>query len=142
MPVRTLPYIHDRDYNVVIDAGSHLTTLCHTASHLAGWWTDKNGNDIRHNTEVLDALVPTKLMLIVSEVAEGMEGHRKGKDDDHLPHRSMIEVELADAAIRIFDLAGALGFDLGAAIAEKLQYNANRPDHKAAARSSEGGKRY
>ena len=39
----------------------------------------------------------------------------------------MVEVELADAVIRIADLAGALGLDLGGAIAEKLEYNRNRP---------------
>ena len=62
--------------------------------------------------------------------------------DDHLPHRLMIEVELADAVIRIADLAGALGIDLGGAVQEKLQYNAQRADHKPEARSARGGKAY
>jgi len=43
------------------------------------------------------------LMLAVSEVAEAMEGHRKKLQDDKLPHRAMIEVELADFVIRCFD---------------------------------------
>ncbi|RZK79787.1 MAG: hypothetical protein EOO85_02735, partial [Pedobacter sp.] len=43
--------------------------------------------------------VGTCLMLIVSEVAEAMEGDRKGLMDDHLPERPMLEVELADAII-------------------------------------------
>ena len=34
-----------------------------------------------------------------------MEGARKDLMDTHLKHRSMMEVELADAIIRIFDLA-------------------------------------
>jgi NTP pyrophosphatase (non-canonical NTP hydrolase) len=71
-----------------------------------------------------------------------MEGHRKGLPDDKLPHRSMIEVELADAVIRIADLAGALGLDLGGAIAEKMAFNAVRPDHKLENRLAEGGKAY
>ena len=62
--------------------------------------------------------------------------------DDHLPHRDMREVELADALIRIFDLAGAYDMDIGGALAEKMAYNARRPDHKPAARASAGGKTY
>lgn len=52
------------------------------------------------------------------------------------------EVELADAVIRIADLAGGLGLDLGGAIAEKLAFNAVRPDHKPEARAVAGGKSY
>ena len=83
-----------------------------------------------------------KLMLIVSEVAEAMEGDRKGLKDDKLPHRDMREVELADAVIRIFDLAGGYGLDLKGAITEKLEYNQRREDHKLQARANEGGKSY
>lgn len=81
-------------------------------------------------------------MLIVSEVSEAMEGHRKNLMDDKLPHRPMIEVELADALIRIADLAGALGLDLGGAVEEKLAFNASRPDHKLENRMAAGGKAY
>ena len=119
-------------------AGQRLQREAHGAAKESGWWTDlKTG-------EPIDAkqVVPEKLMLIVSEVAEGMEGHRKSKMDDHLPHREMLEVELADALIRIYDLGGALGFDLGAATAEKMEYNRNRPDHKLKNRQAAGGKKY
>lgn len=81
-------------------------------------------------------------MLIVSEIAEAMEGHRKGLMDDKLPHRKMIEVELADAVIRICDLCGALGLDLQGAIEEKLAYNKERPDHKIENRLKPGGKSF
>ena len=39
-------------------------------------------------------------MLTISEIAEAMEGERKNLMDDHLPHRKMAEVEIADAYIR------------------------------------------
>ena len=87
-------------------------------------------------------VVVQKLCLTHSEVSEAMEGHRKGLMDDKLPHRSMLEVELADAVIRISDLAGALNLDLGGAITEKLEYNRNRADHKIENRLKDGGKAY
>lgn len=131
-------------------AGSLLVNVCHGASFAAGWWTDILGDksvDLAHvvrtnATPYAKALVGQKLMLIVSEVAEAMEGHRKGLMDDKLPHRTMFEVELADAMIRIADLAGAHGLDLGGAIAEKLAFNAQRPDHKIENRLAVGGKAY
>jgi hypothetical protein len=71
-----------------------------------------------------------------------MEGDRKNLMDDKLPHRPMREVELADAVIRIFDLAGAYGMDIAGAIVEKMAFNAVRPDHKIENRVAEGGKEY
>lgn len=107
------------------DPIDRLCRLCHEASKAAGWPKTEKG---------------TRLMLIVSEVAEAMEGERKRLMDDHLPHRPMAEVELADAVIRIFDYCGQEGYDLGGALAEKLEYNRSREDHKAEARAQAGGK--
>ena len=80
------------------------------------------------------------LMLIVSEISEAMEGERKNLMDDKLPHRRMAEVELADALIRIFDYAGAFGYNLEQAMQEKLKYNTQRADHKHEQRLKPGGK--
>jgi NTP pyrophosphatase (non-canonical NTP hydrolase) len=123
----------------ITNAGNLLVSVCHEASVTSGWWHDL------HSGQPLVArphVVGEKLMLVVSEVSEAMEGHRKGLPDDKLPHRSMVEVELADAVIRICDLAGALGLDLGGAIAEKMEYNAVRADHKPENRKAAGGKAY
>lgn len=135
------------NHYAVAGAGNTLASVCHGASFTAGWWRDpKTGMDLRQEardgTRFGKALVAEKLCLIHSEVSEAMEGARKSLPDDKLPHRSMIEVELADAIIRIGDLAGALGLDLGGAIAEKMAFNAVRPDHKAENRTAEGGKAY
>lgn len=54
----------------------------------------------------------------------------------------MFEVELADAIIRIFDLAAGMNLDLGGAFIEKMQYNATRKDHTIEARLQENGKKY
>lgn len=100
------------------------------------WWHDpKTGEKLNRNKGEL-------LMLIVSEVAEAMEGERKNLMDDHLPHRKMAEVELADVLIRLFDYAGAFEYDLDGAIREKIEYNANRLDHKPEGRLGVNGKKF
>ena len=111
-----------------------LVQKCHNASLKAGWW-----HDLDH---INPNIIPTKIALIHSEISEAMEGHRRNKQDDHLPHRKAMEVELADAIIRICDLAGWMNYDLGGAVAEKLAYNAKRDDHKLEARAKDGGKAY
>lgn len=72
----------------------------------AGWWTDlKTGG-----STIATRNRPEMLMLIVSELSEASEGVRLGHRthmDDKLEHRPMFEVEIADAAIRLFDLIGA-----------------------------------
>ncbi len=111
-------------------------TNVHGQNVRAGWWTDINtGLRKERNCGEL-------LMLCVSELAEAMEGDRKNLMDDKLPHRKMIEVELADAIIRIFDMAGGLNLDLGGAFAEKLLYNQSREDHKIENRLLDDGKKY
>ena len=83
-----------------------------------------------------------KLMLMVSEIAEAMEGERKDLMDDKLPHRKMAEVELADCVIRILDYCAAFGYDLSGAVYEKMCYNETRADHKPEARLAPGGKKF
>lgn len=105
---------------------------CHAANDK--WWRDPRTNErITRNKGEL-------LMLVVSEIAEAMEGERKSLMDDKLPHRRMAEVELVDAMIRIFDYAGAHGYDLQGAFEEKMAFNASREDHKHENRLKAGGK--
>jgi len=133
-----------------IDAGKLLQDICHGVAAQSGWWNDlKTGEDLssplfglHDDPTSLKINVPEKLMLIVSEVSEGMEGFRKNLRDDKLSHRSMLEVELADAVIRIFDLAGGIGLDVPGAIVEKLAFNASREDHRIENRRKEGGKSF
>ena len=49
---------------------------------------------------------------------------------------------MADAVIRIMDLAGAMKLDIGGAIQEKLSYNATREDHQIKNRKEVNGKSY
>jgi len=118
-----------------VNSINSLATEVHTNN--IGWWIDLDTGEPLKNVNISE-----KLMLIVSEVSEAMEGHRKNLMDDKLPHRNMVEVELADAVIRILDLSNALGFDLGGAIQEKIAYNLHRVDHKPENRRLSGGKKY
>ena len=113
-----------------------LTDACHLPALEGGWWTDLATGKPK------DRNIGELLMLTVSELAEGMEGARKNLMDDKLPHRNMLEVELADAVIRIFDIAGGKGLDVAGAIEEKLAYNAIRADHKIEARKLDNGKKF
>lgn len=64
-----------------------------------GWWDDIN------------RCILTTFQLISTELAEATEGERKNLMDDHLPHRIMAEVELADALVRVLDLGGRFGWE-------------------------------
>jgi hypothetical protein len=78
-----------------------LKNRVHAAN--AKWWVDINtGEPIERNRDEL-------LMLVITELSEAVEGIRKDLMDDHLPHRKMEEVEIADAMIRLLDYCG--GFD-------------------------------
>lgn len=91
-----------------------------------------------------------KLMLIVTELAEALEVHRKKGGvivlpsegsklslerlpDEFFPETFSIQVkdtfpdEMADALIRILDLCGKLNIDIAWHVEQKMRYNATRP---------------
>lgn len=70
------------------------------------WWVDlETGARIKRNAGEIIALVH-------SEISEAYEGEADYKMDDHLPHRVMAEVEMADAFIRVLDYIGGTGIAL------------------------------
>jgi len=87
-----------------------------------------------------------KLMLVVSELSEALEAGRKcapydpqniGKpyaDPENIPKdeyeaviKGTVAEELADAVIRIADIAGIYGIDLDFHVKAKMAYNIKRP---------------
>ena len=114
---------------------NELSALCREQNDK--WWHDPlTGEPLvsRNRGELM--------MLMVSEIAEAMEGYRKNLPDEKLSHRSAECVELVDLLIRVFDYAGEYLPDLGEAFVEKLKYNETRKDHSHAARLAPGGKKF
>ena len=107
----------------------------HASCVAAGWHTDLATGKAKHRN------FGEAIALMHSELSEALEGWRKGLQDDHLPNRKSIEVELADCVIRIFDTAGLEGLDIASALREKHAYNQQRADHKIENRRKDGGKK-
>lgn len=126
----------DRALAAFIVAYEDLAQIIHEDNVEKGFWPEgarswKYGVTEKGHPD--DYEVPGKrnvgesLMLVVTELSEGLEGHRKDLNDDHLPHRKSLEVELADAVIRIMDLGYGLCHRVADALVEKLEYNRKRP---------------
>lgn len=93
---------------------NQLIVDCHELARDKGFWEkERNFGEM--------------IALVHSELSEALESHRKGTMDDHLPDHPGWHVELADAVIRIFDMAGGLGVPLQELIEKKLEYNSRRP---------------
>ncbi|MBF0620162.1 MAG: nucleotide pyrophosphohydrolase [Candidatus Omnitrophica bacterium] len=84
-----------------------MCDLCHSIAKSKGFWDEK-----RNTGEAL--------MLVVTELAEAMEAHRK-------QDAANFNEELADTFIRLFDLCGGMGIDIEAEIMKKCEKNKNRP---------------
>lgn len=84
-----------------------LQKIIHNIAKEKGFWDeDRNDGEL--------------LMLIVSELGEALEALRKDDLDN-------FSEELADVAIRLFDLAEGRGIDLETAILKKIEINKQRP---------------
>ena len=105
---------------------------CHETALSKGWWegtiyVGPEGERVLHPLEI-----SSKLALVHAEVSEGLEEVRKGEDhyQPYLGEKNKPEglvIEMADAVIRMADLAGKMGLDLAEAIEMKMAYNKTRP---------------
>lgn len=83
-----------------------LAAEIHQGNIDAGWWKQdsETGRTMNRNIGEL-------LCLVHSEISEADDGWSRNLMDDKLPHRRMIEVELADVAIRVLDILGFYQFN-------------------------------
>jgi NTP pyrophosphatase (non-canonical NTP hydrolase) len=109
---------------------NNLAVSIYEANKKKGFWDEKRN-------------VGEMLMLVTTELAEALEAHRKFRfanlsdadKNDSIEDESFFtsfvkdtfEDEIADAVIRLFDMAGGLNIDLDYHISAKLHYNSNRP---------------
>lgn len=115
--------VFPKSMDLIKDKGDHVKTMsqwieqCHRGAKDKGFW-DKDRN------------VGEMLMLIVSELGEAVEAHRKGQHG--LLKKDTFEDELADTVIRLFDLCGGLGIDLEKQVEWKLEFNKSRAERHGA----------
>lgn len=127
------------DYHI-----GHIQQKVHSNAVQHGFWGPVGTNETTGDVVLLGGFpdpmltnIPTKLMLIVTELGEAMEAWRDAGKESTSPDLSAVYddkgkpegfgVELADAVIRIMDLCEYLGIDLGELIALKHNYNVSRP---------------
>lgn len=93
---------HESKFLPIGTAARLLMNEVHDRNVAAGWWTDiTTGARLKRNVGEL-------LMLVVSEISESMQAYYSGAMDDKLPAHPGDAVEIADALIRLLDIAGGL----------------------------------
>lgn len=103
----------------------HGFTLRELQSRITDWAIRKKWLDPANPRDPLQLL-----MLVVTELAEAAEAVRHGNPPCERPgmeHFTHAEEELADAVIRLIQMAGEYGWDLEAAVLAKMEFNETRP---------------
>lgn len=75
-----------------------------------------------NGTKIAKRNVGEMIALMHSELSEALEGDRKGLKDDKLPQYEMVDVEMVDCIIRIFDFLGQKGIDVEQIFRDKMEF--------------------
>lgn len=102
------------------------------AKTISEWQKEVHENAVAHGWWEKPRTEGELMMLIVSEASEAFEEVRNnhGMTETYYSEGGKMEgvpSELADIVIRVMDLCGHYGIDLEKAIAEKHEFNKNRP---------------
>ena len=110
---------------------------------------EHTANDSKIQNSIKHAFFAQKIALVHTELSEAIEADRKDRtanlqglesdiafNSDHMPEafiesfealvKDTIEDELADAIIRILDIAGSMNIDIKSHVEYKIQYNETR----------------
>lgn len=112
---------------------NYVAALNELADKISDTAEEKGFWDIDHAGDT--GIIGLKLALIHSEVSEALAVHRAEYDDSEedvvtrmtpLQEDDFAE-ELADILIRVLDVSGYYGFDIGNIVIDKMQKNQGRP---------------
>lgn len=111
----------DQFYDTFSDAFGEMQNRIYKMARTKGWWDEPRS-------------IGDLLALIHSEISEALEEFRNGHEPELVyysgPDSNKPEglfVELADAIIRILDMAGYYQVDLAEILIEKVAFNETRP---------------
>ena len=108
---------------------SKLSEMAHSNARDKGFWDDfdiilkmihNEDFDADEVEAVKQAFFCQKLILIISEICEGVEGLRKFDYEN-------FEEEIADTFIRLGDFTGGLNIDIEQEVEQKMKVNQERP---------------
>jgi hypothetical protein len=109
--------ISQEDYAKFIELWHRIAIRIHLTNCQKGFWPP-NPED-RNKSEAI--------MLVVTELAEGVEGIRHGNPpDDKVPEFDSASAEMADAIIRLMDMGKGFGWRIPEALVAKQNYNVTR----------------
>ena len=118
-PIKLLTSMGSYDYSLINNLAARINV-----------WAETKGFDMQ-------VMQPSRtLLLIISEVIEAFEEYRDNKPFTQIYYRDEepekpegFPIEIADAIIRLLDLAAAFEIDIAKSIDVKMRYNEVRP-HK------------
>lgn len=106
-----------QEYALFIELWHRIAGRIHSTNKQKGFWP-ANVED-RNKSEAI--------MLVVTELAEGVEGIRHGNPpDDKVPDFTSAEAEMADAIIRLMDMGEGFRWRIAEALVAKQEYNTTR----------------